>query len=334
MHGYTLNELIGKNIEIFHDDEQIAHVRELNKELIKTGNGMNEEEIWHIHRDGTKFPTLMSTWLIKDDNENPVLMCATAVDITESRKAEEKFNIFREKMARTEQLASLGTLSATLAHELAQPITIARLSIENALDKLGATSSMDTITKKLKDSLAEFSDMNLIIDRLKNYARLPSKKVDRKIDLKEVAEKIADLLNNNAQRVGITLQLKGMDKLPSVYSNDKDIEQLFFSLVDNAIQSAENKRNRQLIISGAVKDEHIELQFSDNCGGIAPELLDKIFEPFVTTRPEGKGTGLGLSIVRRIVSKMSGKVWVESKAGKGSTFFVTLPINDEHNIGT
>ncbi|GAI40154.1 unnamed protein product [marine sediment metagenome] len=118
-----------------------------------------------------------------------------------------------------------------------------------------------------------------------------------------------------------------MDELPSIYSNEKDLEQLFFALVDNAIQAADGKNSRQLIISGAVKDEHIELRFADNCSGIAPENLDKIFEPFFTTRPAGEGTGLGLCVVERIVSGAGGKIHVASKAGEGSTFFVTLPIN-------
>ena len=101
---------------------------------------------------------------------------------------------------------------------------------------------------------------------------------------------------------------------------------MFFALADNAIHAADGKRKRQLDISGAVKGDHIELRFADNCGGIAPENLDKIFEPFFTTRPAGEGTGLGLPIVQHIVSRAGGKVWVENKPGKGATFFVALPV--------
>jgi signal transduction histidine kinase len=117
-----------------------------------------------------------------------------------------------------------------------------------------------------------------------------------------------------------------MDKLPPLYSNKEDLEQLFFALIDNAIQAADDKNNHQLIISGAVKEGRIELRFSDNCGGIAKENLEKIFEPFFTTKPAGQGTGLGLCVVQRIVSRIGGKVRVESKAGEGSTFIIILPI--------
>ncbi|GAG24349.1 unnamed protein product, partial [marine sediment metagenome] len=81
------------------------------------------------------------------------------------------------------------------------------------------------------------------------------------------------------------------------------------------------------IINGAVKNEYIELWFSDNCGGIAPENINKIFEPFFTTKPKGQGTGLGLCVVQSIVYRAGGNIRVESKFGEGSTFFVTLPIN-------
>ncbi|GAI33197.1 unnamed protein product, partial [marine sediment metagenome] len=144
---------------------------------------------------------------------------------------------------------------------------------------------------------------------------------------KAVAERIVRLLSEIARQARVSLRLKGMDKLPLIQSNEKDLEQLFFALVENAIQAADGKKQCRLIISGDVKDEHIELRFSDTCGGIAPENLDRIFEPFFTTRPVGERTGLGLCIVERIVSGAGGKIRVESKAGKGATFLVTLPVN-------
>ena len=134
-------------------------------------------------------------------------------------------------------------------------------------------------------------------------------------------------MNESARRAKVTLCLDGMEELPPIFSNEKDLEQLFFALVENAIQAADGKKSRQLIISGDVKDELIELRFTDDCGGIAKKNLDKVFEPFFTTRPVSERTGLGLCIVEHIVSGAGGKVHVESKTGKGSTFFVTLPFN-------
>ena len=79
-------------------------------------------------------------------------------------------------------------------------------------------------------------------------------------------------------------------------------------------------------MAGAVKDRRVELRFADTCGGIAPENIDAVLEPFFTTKPPGQGTGLGLCIVQEIAARAGGKVSLESEFGKGTTFFVALPV--------
>jgi signal transduction histidine kinase len=120
-----------------------------------------------------------------------------------------------------------------------------------------------------------------------------------------------------------------MNKLPHIHTNEKELEQMYFALVDNAIYAAGYKGNRQLVISGTAKNKHVELRFEDNCCGVSSENLDRIFEPFFTTKPAGKGTGLGLWIVKDFVSRANGKIHVESKYEHGTTFIITLPINQE-----
>jgi len=181
--------------------------------------------------------------------------------------------------------------------------------------------------KNIKDSLTEVSNITSIVERFRNYARRSTRGIAGEVDLKAVAERTVQLLSQSARQARVTLRLEGMDELPPVYSSEKDVEQLFFALIENAVQAADGKKNRRLIIGGDVQDGHIELRFSDNCGGIAPENLDRIFEPFFTTKPAGEGTGLGLCVVQRIILEAGGKVRVESKASKGTTFFITLPIN-------
>jgi two-component system C4-dicarboxylate transport sensor histidine kinase DctB len=295
------------------------------REVINTEQGTNQVVLTGLQGQPRWYDTTLEP--LRDGSGKVTAALVIARDIHTLKQAEEELDRYRERMVRAEELASLGTLSATVAHELTQPLTVIRLSIENALEKLEATSSPETVTRKLKDSLTEVSNITSIVDRFRNFARRSSEEIVGEIDLKAVGERIVKLLNESARRARITLHLNSMDKLPPVYLNEKDMEQLFFALADNAIQAAGSKKSRQLIISGAVKNEHIELSFSDNCGGIVPEDIDKIFEPFFTTKPKGQGTGLGLCIVQSIVSRAGGKIRVESKFGEGSTFFVTLPIN-------
>jgi len=317
--GKTIWDLFPKEIA----DRQAAMVRE----VINTEQGMNRVVLSELQGQPRWYNNSIEP--LRDSSGKVIAALTIARDIQALKHSEEEMEMYRERMARAEQLASLGTLSATVAHELTQPLTVIRLSIENALAKLEATSSPENVTRKLKDSLNEVSNVASIVERFRNFARRSTEEIVVEVDLEAIGTKIVKLLNESAQRAKVALCLNGLDKLPLVYSNEKDMEQLFFALVDNAIQAADGKKSRQLIISGAVKNGHIELWFSDNCGGIAPENIDKIFEPFFTTKPKGQGTGLGLCIVQSIVSRAGGKIRVESKFGEGSTFFITLPTNKD-----
>jgi len=261
------------------------------------------------------------------DRINGVMVIAR--DIHDIKHAEEELARYREKMTHAEQLASLGTLSATVAHELTQPLTVVRLSLDNLLDDLTATSSPETHITKLEDTLAELSNITSIIDRFRTFARKSSQTSLGTVELKAVAVRIAQLLGESARRARIALHIGEMDALPPVHVNERDLEQLFFALVQNAIQAADGKRPRKLVIGGTVKDGCVELRFTDDCGGIAPENLDLVLEPFFTTKPPGQGTGLGLSIVQQITSRAGGKVSIDSKHGRGTTFIVTLPVDTE-----
>ena len=266
---------------------------------------------------------------LKNTNDGVPAVMIIARDITDIRRTNEELNTYRHEMAHAERLASLGTLSATAAHELTQPLTVVRLLIENAMVKLQATTSPETVIGKLRESLTEISNITSVVDRFRNFARKSTEKSINEINVKTIANRIVNLLKESSLHSGVELIIRDLDELPDIYSNEKDIEQLFFALIDNAIHAAGNMKDRCIIISGTANNEYIELRFADNCGGIAPENLERIFEPFFTTKPPGQGTGLGLCIVQNIVARAGGKIRVESELGEGSTFFVTLPVNED-----
>lgn len=231
-------------------------------------------------------------------------------------------------MARTEWLASLGTLMATVAHELTQPLTVVRLSLDDAMDELKAMSARIESTRQgLKEALTQVSNLTSIVKEFRNFARKPLQKILNKVDVRTVAERIIKCLSGKAERAGIVLRLGEMDRFPPVRMSERDLEQIFFALVENAIHAADGKQARNLSISSFVKGHCIELCFSDDCGGIPPENLDDIFEPFFTTKSPSQGTGLGLCVVQEIVSHVGGRISVESEFGEGSTFIVALPVD-------
>ena len=179
--------------------------------------------------------------------------------------------------------------------------------------------------------MIQVSNITSTIENFRNFARKSSGRSAAEVNLKSVAVRIARLMNESARSASVILRVRNMDDLPSPWMNEADLEQLFFALIENAIQATDGQKTRQLVISGSVKDKHIELCISDDCGGIAPENIHKIFEPFFTTKPRGQGTGLGLCIVKDIVSRNGGRVRVESEHGKGTTFTINLPV-ERYNI--
>jgi PAS domain S-box-containing protein len=327
--GYEPDEVIGKTPFDLMIPNEAKNVSEKFRAIVESRRPFTGLENTNLRKDGRYVVLETSGVPFFDPSGNLLGYRGIDRDITERRKAEEELNIYREKMVQAERLASLGTLSATIAHELNQPLTVIRLSIENSLDDLKSASCPKEVLDTLRDGLNEVSNAASVVDRFRNYARQSSRKNLCETDLGAIADRIIKLLGKTAQRTKMTLHLKGMDKLPPVYSNEKDVEQLFFALTENAIQAAGGKKSRRLIIEGDVKGENIELRFSDNCCGIAPENLDKIFDPFFTTGSDDGRTGLGLPIVQRIVSGYGGKIRVQSRPGKGTTFYVTLPIHSE-----
>ena len=321
MLGYSETEVKQINLRDTYKDPQRR--QELLKQLQRDGF-IRDFEVQLKRKDGTAYYASLTIAPFTFNGQNVLL--TVQEDITEQKQAQEMLNNYREKMAQAERLASLGALSATFAHELTQPLTVINLSIENVLAELKAASRNRSVIEQLEDGLSGVANATSIIDRFRNFARKSSEKTFGKVDLKAVAEKITKLLNERARRAKVSLRMKGLGNLPPIYSNERELEQLFFALLDNAIQAADGKKDRKVLVSGTMRDEHIELRFSDDCGGIAPEHIGKIFEPFFTTKPLGEGTGLGLCIVQRIVAQAGGRIRVKNKPGTGLTFFVTLPL--------
>jgi PAS domain S-box-containing protein len=322
--GKTMWELFPKDIA----DRQVGTIRR----VIQTQVGVNTVVPSYVGGQMRWYNTTVEPW--RDSAGQATAALVIARDIHELRTAQQELETYREKMIRAEHLASLGTLSAMLSHEMMQPLTVIRLSIQNALETLAAASVPPTVREDLDDGLAGVSEAAAIVERFRDFARRTSDKKVEPVSLAAVARRVVRLLEEGARKARMVLDVSQLDELPALYANAKDVEQVFFALAQNAVQAASDgqrrcgrgARDHSFRVVGACRGDSMELQFVDDCGGIAPEIVDRVFDPFVTTKPAGEGTGLGLCVVHRIVSQAGGHVTVNSRWGEGTTFFVTLPI--------
>lgn len=315
--GRTMWELFPSDVA----DRQIGSIRQ----VIRSGQGSNTVSLSYVGGEMRWYNTTIEP--VRDGDGKIVAGLIIARDIHEFKKAQDELAAYGERMIRAEQLASLGTLSATLSHELTQPLTVIRLSIQNSLEDLKkSTSCPERVLEDLKDGLAEIASVTAIAERFRSFARRSSEKVPREICVHDTAGKVMQLLHESARRSNVAVEIHGLDTLPPVCMYERDLEQLIFALAQNAIQAADGRTMRRFAIGGCHAGDHVELQFADDCGGIAPENLECVFDPFFTTKPPGEGTGLGLCIAQRVVCQARGRMSVESDFGQGTTFRVSLPV--------
>jgi PAS domain S-box-containing protein len=324
--GYTEEEFLSGKIRwdhLVHPDDANRYFQSVRDFL--NGKNVSTQREYRICRKDGEYRWVRE--FIQHAEEAGVFQ-GVIQDITEIKHSEMLLNEYRENMVQVERMASLGTIGATLAHQLNQPLTVIRLLLQQSQRALSRikTEGLDKINDNLTDSLSEVSHAIGIINQYLTFSRaLPAEKPEE-LDLKNIADKLVEVLSESARKAGMKLQVENMDNLPKIEGYACDLEQIFFILIQNAIQAVEKGRVCCLTISGRVCEDEVELKFADTCRGIPASDLNKIFEPFFTTKPVGQGTGLGLSILRRIISKYSGKVHVESEVGKGTTFYLGLPL--------
>lgn len=274
-----------------------------------------------------EMPELAEGPFLKEERDLINAIAERLGHIYERIDAEIELIEYREKMFQAERLASLGTVGSAVAHQLNQPLSIMRMSLQKALRDLQKPGSINVVKEMLGDSLNQVDHASSVVKGFLALGHASSEEKISTIDLYEIAAKTIAYFAEIAKNVKVELIIEdSLKDIPSITSVGSEIEQIFFILTQNAIQAGDPKKKQWLKVSGSVKEEQIELAFSDNCGGIEPDNFDKVFEPFFTTKSAEQGTGLGLSILQQIVTNNDGTVRVDSEFGKGTTFYVTLPI--------
>jgi two-component system NtrC family sensor kinase len=231
----------------------------------------------------------------------------------------------QDQLVRTEKLTSLGKLSASIAHEINNPlagiITFAKLMIRTIEHGPVGEPERKTLVKQLELVYRESQRCTAIVRNLLDFAR------ERPLQLKEVdvdaaVDEAFMLLSNQAAIQGVEF-VKETVPLPPVEADFGQLRQAFVNIAMNAIEAMPGG-GRLAVTTRTVPDEAaVEVVFADTGRGITPEVMKRIFDPFFTTKE--KGTGLGLSVVYGIVERHKGRVSVESEPGKGTRFVIWLP---------
>ncbi len=186
------------------------------------------------------------------------------------------------------------------------------------VDPAALNETIDEIVGLARDSTDGLNQISELVQSLKDFSRLDRAAEDR-FDVREGIEKTL-LITRNLLKYGVIVE-QHLDEVPPILCAPSRINQIFINLVTNAVQAMDGKGT--LTITTQARDGWVDIEVCDTGCGIAPEHLDKIMDPFFTTKPVGQGTGLGLSIVRRIVDEHGGHITVDSQVGVGTSITIS-----------
>ncbi|MCK5508382.1 MAG: GHKL domain-containing protein, partial [Desulfobacterales bacterium] len=224
-------------------------------------------------------------------------------------------------------LAAIGKLASGIAHEINNPMAVISEKagwIGDLLTEEDVKNSpnYNELIKSTQDIKKHVLRGKKVISRLMGFAR--KEEVEhKKVDINSVLDETHDFLNKKAMFQNIALMKEFQTDLPSIVTDEAQLQQVFINIVNNAIDAI-NKDGVIRLITKA-QDGGVLVSIADTGPGMPEEIRKKIFDPFFTTKAVGKGTGLGLSTSYGIVEKLGGQITVESEIDKGTTFHITLP---------
>ena len=229
----------------------------------------------------------------------------------------------QEQLVQSRKIASIGTLTAGIAHEINNPVNNISLILESLIED-GETMTSEERTQTYKEALEQADRTSEIVKNLLEFSRA-SKPVLGAVDLVSVVDKTASLLHNemNLHKVRFTREIEITQ--PDIYFDKGGLQQVLLNLFMNSIHAMSGGGELRVVIGASEQKNECRIDVIDNGPGIPPESIDQIFDPFFTTKKEGIGTGLGLSVSYNIIKKNGGRMKVESQPGHGACFTLYLP---------
>jgi len=322
--GYSKQELIGKSfmkLDLLPASEILKSAQTLSQNT--DGQSTGPDEITLNRKDGSQVQVEVSTHPVEIQGQTYVL--GNVRDITERKRAEEEIKELEQKAHLASHLASVGEMAAGIAHEINNPLT-GVIGFSQLLMKKDIPKDIEEDIVTINEGAQRVAS---IVKRLLSFAR--QQKLERRyVNINDVLHVTLDMRKYQMETGNITVVNQLDPELPWTMADAGQLQQVFLNLIMNAESAMRSAHDKgKLLIKAEKVADKIRLSVTDDGPGITRDNIDKVFNPFFTTKKEGEGTGLGLSVCHGILADHGGRIYVESKSGKGATFIVELPIVTE-----
>jgi len=304
--------------------------------LMTTGVSEPSEKEY-FKKNGGRVPVLVGSAIFDESRDEGV---AFVVDLTERKRAEEaareserRYREIQTELAHASRISTMGQLTASIAHEVNQPIGSALVNAETAqrwLDRQppDLEKALQALDRIVKDSKRAGG----IIEGLRNLSRKDSSR-KQYLNINEAILEIIDLTRSETSKNGVSVEMRLAQDLPHVQGDRVQLQQIMLNLVINAVEamSETTDRPRQLVINTGTGPDGVLVSVQDTGPGLGQAGTARVFEAFFTTKPDG--LGMGLSVCRSIAEAHGGRLWAEPNEPHGAIFCLTLPVEEKPIAG-
>ncbi len=277
-------------------------------------------------KDGARITVLVNTRLVRDGEGQPLCAEGFITDITERKRAEEALLDARAQLAHVARVTTLGEMSASIAHEITQPLAAAAMNASAGLHFLAnSTPDVQEARESLEDIVKNTQRATDVVQRIRALAKRAPPERDW-LNVNDIIKEVATLIGSEVYRHQVALILQLDEHIPLVKGDRVQLQQVMNNLVMNAIEAiaAAGEGPRELAIgSGLDKADDVLVTVRDTGTGLAPKQLDRLFDAFYTTKPTGMGMGLRIS--HTIIESHGGRLWATTNTPRGAVFSFTLP---------
>jgi two-component system, LuxR family, sensor kinase FixL len=325
MYGWLREEAVGRAAQDLLQSINPCDPQDLKDEVVREGRW--DGELTQTRRDGVRI-IVASRWALQRDvHGKPLAMLQINTDVTERRRAAEQLETTQAQLAHMARVTTMGEMTASIAHEVNQPLTAVVTNANACLRWLaGEEPNLEETREAVVRIVSEGKRAAEVIQRIRSLVKKSAPEKSR-LDVNDVIREVLVLTNLQTLKKRISVRTDLAAGLPAISGDRVQLQQVILNLVMNALEAtagADESGDELVVTSEKDEPDQVTVAIRDSGVGIAPDKLDKLFHPFFTTKPNGMGMGLPIS--RSIIEAHGGRLWAYRNPGPGATFKFSVPV--------